>query len=299
MVLPEPGMLTTWNAAIRKESMLQKLLVVLGALLFASSALATPGYIERMLHRPVPGGVAVVRLPPSAQAPRVFYNKNRVMVLRDTTDQWVAVVGIDLKTPVGTQSLSLGSGGPSALSFQVGKKEYKAQHIRLKNKSHVNPDPAQTQRFEREYKEQIEAYARFRETGPSNVMLDMPAKGRLSSPFGLRRFFNGEERNAHSGLDFAVPAGTQVKAPADGVVTIVADYFFNGKTVFIDHGQGFVTMYCHLSEFRVKPGQAVKRGQVIAASGATGRATGPHLHWNVSLNNTRVDPAIFIDAHTP
>lgn len=279
--------------------MLHKLAIVLAAILFAPSAFGAPGYIERVLHRAVPGGVAVVRLPPSTQAPRVFYKDKRVMVLRDSTDQWVAVVGIDLKTPTGTQSLSLGSSDGKVLSFEVGSKQYKAQHIQLKNKSHVNPDPAQTQRFEREYKEQIEAYASFRETGPSNVMLDAPANGRLSSPFGLRRFFNGEERNAHSGLDFAVPAGTPVKAPADGIVTIVADYFFNGKTVFIDHGQGLITMYCHLSDFRVKPGQEVKRGQVVAVSGATGRATGPHLHWNVSLNNTRVDPAIFINAFTP
>src|SRR3546814_19530101 len=95
----------------------------------------------------------------------------------------------------------------------------------------------------------------------------------ISSPFGLRRFFNGEERNAHSGLDFAVPAGTPIKAPADGVVTIVADYFFNGKTVFIEHGQGFITMYCHLSAFQVAQGQQVERGQVIGKVGSPGRAT--------------------------
>lgn len=149
-------------------------------------------------------------------------------------------------------------------------------------------------RYQREYQEQIDAYRSFRPTTPSNISLDKPVDGRLSSPFGLRRFFNGEERNPHSGLDFAVPQGTPVKAPADGVVTIVADYFFNGKTVFIDHGQGLVTMYCHLSAFDVQVGDVVKRGQVIGRVGATGRATGPHLHWNVSLNNARVDPALFI-----
>lgn len=265
-----------------------------------SPATHAQGYISRLLNHPVPGGVAVVALGQAAQAPRVFLDKDRVMVLRDSDEQWIAVVGIGLKAPQGTQLLTVqGTQGTRKASFVVGSKNYKAQHITLKNKSQVNPDPEQTRRYEREYQEQIAAYRHFREVTPSNVSLDKPVDGRLSSPFGLRRFFNGEERNAHSGLDFAVPQGTLIKAPADGVVTIVADYFFNGKTVFIDHGQGFISMYCHLSAFQVKVGDEVKRGQVIGKVGATGRATGPHLHWNISLNNARVDPAIFINAFQP
>src|SRR5690606_36383252 len=118
---------------------------------------------------------------------------------------------------------------------------------------------------------------------PSNVLLDRPVDGRLTSPFGLRRFFNGKERNPHSGLDFAVPTGTPAKAPAAGRVVLVGDYFFNGKTVFLDHGQGFISMFCHLSAIDVKPGDDVPRGAVVGKVGSTGRATGPHLHWNVSL----------------
>ncbi|HUH59680.1 MAG TPA: peptidoglycan DD-metalloendopeptidase family protein [Candidimonas sp.] len=263
-------------------------------------AASAEGYISRLLHHPVPGGVAVVPVGSGAHAPRVFLDGDRVMVLRDSDQAWIAVVGIDLKTAPGKHKLNVdGVGAGQEPSFQVKAKDYKAQHITLKDKSQVNPSPEQTRRYEREYKEQIDAYRTFREITPSNVSLDKPVSGRLSSPFGLRRFFNGEERNSHSGLDFAVPSGTPVKAPADGVVTIVADYFFNGKTVFIDHGQGFITMYCHLSAFEVKAGDAVARGQVIGKVGATGRATGPHLHWNVSLNNTRVDPSIFINAIKP
>ncbi|MFW7341348.1 peptidoglycan DD-metalloendopeptidase family protein [Pollutimonas sp. H1-120] len=262
------------------------------------AAVLAQGYMARVLHHPVPGGVAVIPLGTAEQAPKVFYGKDRVMVLRDSDQQWIAVVGIDLKTAAGRRAIRV-EGAQGEVGFQVGAKNYKSQHITLKNKSQVNPDPEQVRRYEREYKEQIDAYRRFRDAGPSNVVLDRPVTGRLSSPFGLRRFFNGEERNAHSGLDFAVPAGTPVKAPADGVVTIVADYFFNGKTVFIDHGQGFITMYCHLSAFQVRQGQEIQRGQVVGQVGATGRATGPHLHWNVSLNNARVDPAIFINAFQP
>lgn len=274
----------------------------LGALcLMVSGSAWAQGYVARTLDKPVPGGVAVVALGASNEAPQAKYDGRPVLVMRDSDDQWIALAGIDLKTRPGNQTLAVTAAGQARqIEFSVSPKRYKEQRITLKNKSHVNPDPAQQARFEREYKAQIAAYGQFRPDLPSNVMLDRPVDGgRLSSPFGLRRFFNGEERNAHSGLDFAVPQGTPVKAPADGVVTIVDDYFFNGKTIFLDHGQGLVTMYCHLSAADVAVGQTVTRGQVIGKVGATGRATGPHLHWNVSMNGNRVDPAIFIGQFTP
>jgi murein DD-endopeptidase MepM/ murein hydrolase activator NlpD len=264
------------------------------------SASPERGYISRQLHRPVPGGVAVVSLGLAPTPPRAFYGQKPVMVLKDSDGLWIAVVGIELKTPTGRASLRVeDQHGVRQALFNIESRNYKSQHITLKNKSHVNPDPEQVRRYEREHKVQMDAYARFRDASPSNVLLDKPVPGRLTSPFGLRRFFNGEERNAHSGLDFAASQGVPVKAPASGVVTIVDDYFFNGKTIFLDHGQGFITMYCHLSGFDVKVGDTVERGQVIGKVGATGRATGPHLHWNVSLNGARVDPAIFINAYTP
>src|SRR5690606_32816853 len=216
------------------------------------------------------------------------------MVVRDSNQKWIAIVGIDLKTESGEQAVVTEQG--AAIPFSVRTKRYKEQHIRLKNQDHVSPTKEQLARYQREFDEQMAAYQQVRDAGPSNVLFEPPVKGRFTSPFGLRRFFNGEERNPHSGLDIAAPSGTAVVAPADGVVTVVGDYFFNGKTVFIDHGQGFITMYCHLSRIDVALGDSVKRGDKIAAVGTTGRSTGPHLHWNISLNNTRVDPAIFIGA---
>lgn len=281
--------------------MMRTVLFTLALTLTAWSPAWAQGYMARVLHHPVPGGVAVVGLGIGAATPLAVFENKPVMVLQDSDQQWIALVGLGLKTKTGPHQISIKAGDKARTAiFNVNARTYPSQHITLKNKQHVNPDPEQVKRYEREYIQQIDAYASFRPNGPSNIVLDRPVDGgRLSSRFGLRRFFNGEERNAHSGLDFAVPAGTPVKAPADGVVTIVADYFFNGKTVFVDHGQGLVTMYCHLSASDVKLGQTVSRGQVIARVGATGRATGPHLHWNVSMNGNRVDPAIFINAYQP
>ncbi|SAI26647.1 exported peptidase [Bordetella trematum] len=263
----------------------------------AKAASAQAGYIARSLNQPVPGGVAVVDLGSGASAPQARFQGKPVLVVRDSDQRWIAIVGVGLKVPVGVQTLDVvAEGQPRQQTFTVGPKTYAAQHITLKNRRQVNPDPQDLKRIERELAAQNEAYARFRaEVLPSNVILDRPVQGgRLSSPFGLRRFFNGEERNPHSGLDFAVPAGTPVKAPAAGRVVLVGDYFFNGKTLFIDHGQGLISMFAHLSAIDVKEGDEVARGAVVAKVGSTGRATGPHLHWNVSLNDARVDPAIFL-----
>lgn len=259
-------------------------------------------YISRKLDARVPGGVAVLSLGDGAAAPQVTYLDRPVLVVREAGKQWIAVVGIPLSVKPGQEQVQVkDAGGNRQVAFTVRAKDYVTQHITLKNQRQVDPNPDDLKRIERELAEQVEAYRGFRAgVTPSNLILDRPVNGgRLSSPFGLRRFFNGQERNPHSGLDFAVPAGTPIKAPAAGVVVLVGDYFFNGKTVFLDHGQGFVSMFCHMSAISVKVGDEVPRGGVVGKVGATGRATGPHLHWNVSLNDARIDPAIFIGAFKP
>jgi len=255
------------------------------------------GFISRLLNKPVPGGVAVVDLGAGANAPRATYQGKPLLVIHEDGQRWIAIVGLPLTTKPGNQQIEVNDAQP--LSFQVASKHYVEQRITIKNQQQVNPNPANLKRIERELAEQTRAYRQFSPRQPSNLLFDKPVNGPLSSPFGLRRFFNGEERNPHSGLDFAANRGTPIKAPAAGTVILTGDYFFNGKTVFVDHGQGLISMFCHLSEIGVKVGDQLPRGGVLGKVGATGRATGPHLHWNVSLNDARIDPAIFIGAFKP
>ncbi len=288
---------TFMTQKLRGQSpLLHKLCLFVLALCLALPAHAE-GFITRLLNKPVPGGVAVIDLGNPAQASKVRYQGKPVLTVHEDSKRWIAIVGIPLSVKPGTQQIEVEGG--QKLSFQVGAKHYTEQRITIKNQQQVTPNAANLKRIERELAEQTRAYQQFSARQPSNLMFDRPVNGPLSSPFGLRRFFNGEERNPHSGLDFAANRGTPIKAPAAGKVILIGDYFFNGKTVFLDHGQGLISMFCHLSEIDVKLGDEIARGGHVGKVGATGRATGPHLHWNVSLNDARVDPAIFIGAFKP
>jgi murein DD-endopeptidase MepM/ murein hydrolase activator NlpD len=244
---------------------------------------------------PVPGGVVTIRIPGAAdERPVATFNGAPVMVLQQPQG-WLAVIGVSLDTAPGELALDVQQPGsdPRRIAFTIGPKEYRTQQLKVPP-GQVNLSPEDEARVARETEKVRAAYTAFTVDAPATLRLAQPVPGRRSSSFGLRRMFNGEARRPHSGMDIAAPTGTPIKAPLAGRVVDVGSYFFNGNNVIVDHGQGFMTMYCHLSKIRVELGQELKRGDVLGDVGATGRVTGPHLHWGVILNGSSVDPALFL-----
>jgi murein DD-endopeptidase MepM/ murein hydrolase activator NlpD len=242
----------------------------------------------------VPGGVARVALGPAAVRPAAFAGELPLLVLGDATG-WTALVGIPLAATPGEARITLRSDGGSSrdIAYTVAPKRYAEQRLKVEPKT-VDLSPDDLARFERERDHQKAVMATFSEPLPASLRMRVPTPGRRSSSFGLRRVFNGPARSPHSGMDIAAATGTPVVAPLAGRVIDVGDYFFNGRTVWLDHGGGLLSMVCHLSAINVDPGDGLEAGQRLGAVGATGRVTGPHLHWGVMLNRAMVDPALFI-----
>jgi len=296
---------------VRATSLAARTVALVAAIAVAWSATAADLPVERR----VPGGIAIINLGPADTAPgEVIFNEHRAPVLRAGPD-WVAVIGIPLDTKPGPQSASLvpmGGAGPAStaaiaadaaparpLEFTVVDRKYDEQRLQVKNKRHVNPDEQDMERIDRERVRIDAALGTYTAGRVPGFHMRPPVAGARSSSFGLRRFFNGEARNPHSGMDIAAPTGTPVVAPAPGRVLDTGDFFFNGNTVFLDHGEGVVSIYCHLSRIDVKPGDELATGGVLGLVGATGRVTGPHLHFGVAINRAMVDPALLQTAGQP
>jgi len=259
-------------------------------------ALSAPAVYALPRAASVPGGVALIALGDAPTAPRVWFGEQRVLVSRNK-GEWVAVVGLPLDLLPGGHELRVegASGkGESTRHFNVRAKQYPEQHIKLKDNGKVFLAPADEQRALREIATIGQLKRHWRDAENHDEAFVLPAEGRLTSRFGLRRVFNGEARAPHAGLDLDVPRGTPIKTAASGQVLAVGNYFFNGNTVFVDHGNGLISLYCHLDRIDVHPGERVAARQPIGLSGMSGRASGPHLHWSVVLNGAMVDPELFV-----
>ncbi|OZA92705.1 MAG: peptidase M23 [Polaromonas sp. 39-63-203] len=245
----------------------------------------------------VPGGVARLSLGPAAVRPAAHAGEVPLLVLGDVIE-WTALVGIALAARPGPASIEVQVDGGQAqeIRYTVAPKKYAEQRLKVAPGT-VDLSPENEARYERERAHLATVMATFTEPlPPSSMRMRVPTPGRRSSSFGLRRVFNGQSRNPHSGMDIAAGTGTPVVAPLQGRVIDTGDYFFNGNTVWLDHGGGLLSMLCHLSAIDVKPGDTLQTGERLGAVGATGRVTGPHLHWGVMLNRTMVDPALFLSA---
>lgn len=245
----------------------------------------------------IPGGVVIVPLSVDTMVkPKVTYRDRQVAVVQYER-KWVAIVGVPLSAKIGSQTLSiLQNGKSSKILFYIEGKAYPTQHITIRDKRKVNPNKLDMTRIKSESEVINAALSHWTDKSVLPLPFLWPIEGRVSGLYGRRRVFNGQPRRPHSGMDIAAPTGTEVHAPAEGTIREVGNYFFNGKTIFIDHGQGLVTIFCHLDRTDVVSGQTVRQGEVIGTVGMTGRVTGPHLHLGVSLNDTRVEPRLFFPA---
>lgn len=225
----------------------------------------------------------------------VSWNDRNIPFVRDN-DRWITVIGIDLDTEVGEHRAE------TTFHFAGGSRETRAEIIDVKGKTfpttrltvapkYVELSPEDQARAAADSKEIRAVYAQLTPrkywTGPFRSPIPGVTGGRN---FGHRRIFNDQPRAPHSGADLRASTGTEILAANTGRVVLAKDYFFNGNSVFIDHGLGVYTMYLHLSKISVKVGDVVKGGQVIGLAGATGRVTGPHLHWGARILDARVDP---------
>lgn len=210
---------------------------------------------------------------------------------------YVGLAAVPLSTAPGTGSLTVAwvdGGRPHSrsISFRITAGAYGEERLRV-DPRHVRPSPSDLERIRREQEKLKRVYA---SGSPSRLWSDgfgLPVPGEVNGPFGTRRVFNAELRSQHSGVDFRAQTGEPVLASGAGVVRLAEDLFYSGNAVILDHGAGVFTSYSHLSRIQVSVGQRVERGQVVGLIGATGRATGPHLHWGVKVNSINVNPLSF------
>jgi len=264
------------------------ILPVLLALLITSTQ--SPAFPR---HNPVPGGLALIPIHGDLK-PDIFFNKHPVAIISKDKQSY-ALIGIPLATKAGKKSIKIQWPDKTTeiREFEVKPKTYEAQYLTIKNKRKVNPNAKDLKRIKSERIRKSRAKKHW-SSGTVNSDLIIPVDGRISSIFGLRRFFNEQARRPHSGLDIAAPEGTAIKSVEAGKVIETGNFFFSVNMVYVDHGQGVISMYAHMSRIDVKTGDRVTKGQIIGAVGETGRVTGPHLHLGIYVNQTLVDPVFLL-----
>jgi len=214
---------------------------------------------------------------------------------------WRCLVGLDLDVAPGDHPVHVAALGPDGAKASVDEtltvtaKEFPTRTLRV-NPKFVTPPSSALARIKREQKRLGEIFATVTTPPFWDGAFIVPISGTVVSGFGVRSVFNHQPRAPHSGADFASPTGTPIHAPNAGAVVLAEPLYYTGNTIVVDHGAGLVSLFAHLSKMMVTSGDHVTRGQVLGEVGATGRVTGPHLHWTVRLGGARVDPLSMIYA---
>jgi len=236
------------------------------------------------------GAMVIGKVPPGST---VHYGERTLRV----SDYGSVVLGIG-RNASGPLSLRVqhGDGRQETVTIAVTARDWPTERINGVPPKTVNPPPEVAARIRREQAQVVAARRRDDARTDFTQTFIWPVQGRISGRFGRARVYNGQPGSPHSGLDIAAPNGTPVKAPVSGIVTLAhPDMYLSGGTLVLDHGFGISSNFIHLSRIDVEVGQRVEQGQVIAAVGATGRATGPHLHWGMNWFDTRIDPQLVME----
>lgn len=261
--------------------------------------LSFSNYATAIKTNAIAGGVITLDFSSDKEKIKAFYGKARLLTKRVNNSppyNYQIFVGIPLLTQVGAKQIQVVDTETKTLVFKTYPHKYQTQYITLKKdkKKYVNPDPENTKRLLSEREILHKARTHFSDIFDVETTFIPPASGIITSVFGTRRFYNNQPRLPHTGIDYAIAENTPILAPASGRVILIGDFFFNGNTVFLDHGQGLISVFIHLNKALVEQNQFVNKGDIIALSGQTGRATGPHLHWGTYLNQTAVNPSSFL-----
>lgn len=248
---------------------------------------------------PRQGEAIVIRLPGEAQAVRAWFEGDEVPMAA-VKSGWQGLFALDLAARPGARevtgvTVAGGKTAPWSVPFSVEKADFPVQKLTLADDSKVNLSKKDLERVGRESNE-IHALWKRRSARQWSGSFAHPLETKpVGGRFGSLRIINNQPRNAHSGADYGVAKGTPVHAANAGTVVLATEHFFAGNSIYIDHGDGFVSMYFHLDEILVKVGQTVKKGDIIGKVGATGRASGPHLHFGVNYRGARVNPSSLLE----
>jgi murein DD-endopeptidase MepM/ murein hydrolase activator NlpD len=266
------------------------------ALSLGPTAQAAPITIAAAYRSLAPGELVVVTIKVEGAPTNVRVNAFRRVIpaFKREDGSWRALVGIDLDQRPGRYLMEAEADVGSTVLRQsqalaVAPRKFPTRTLRV-NPAFVNPSPAELTRIRADQAFLGEVYARPAAARLWSAPFVRPVPGEANSSFGTRSVFNGEPRSPHGGTDFLSPSGTPIKSPSAGRVVCARDLYFTGNTVIIDHGLGMFSMLAHLSRIDVKEGDTVAGSQIVGLVGATGRVTGPHLHWALSVNGARVDP---------
>jgi hypothetical protein len=273
---------------VRKKLIYIISFILIGAA-WSTSSLALEPKVLVSPKKIVPGGLMVVTVKNATGTVEGSF-RGKHLHFNPSKTSFKALTGIDLNTEPGTYQLALTvDGTPLSWDVLIVKKKYPVQRLTLPEDM-VVLSPENEARAERDQRKMAAIWPiDSLRVWSGRFINPLPGKA-VGTPFGVRRIINNIPKNPHSGVDLTADEGDLVKAPNDGVVILVDDQFYSGNSVVLDHGQGIYTMFFHLSKATVKYGQAVRKGDVIALVGSTGRSTGAHLHWGVRVQGAKVDP---------